>query len=134
MYIISEQKNAHFINILKTSFPQIDFEHKYTNIEEIFYPGLTISEDSIGFNKENGIEIHRKTKTLLILCDKNTRQSDKISNIMNIYNDMFHIYIENIDEIKSFIENKNEDSFDFKLYLHELFDNYQNIDYLMIYT
>lgn len=115
-----------------TSFPDIKIFGTFPSFTHIFKPGLVLSQDSISYDKENGIEINRNKKKLLLIATTSTCKSKFLNELLKETNSLISIYVEPADFIARAVENDKLDTYEFRNELEELLKDYLDIDYLML--
>ena len=113
-------------------YPNIKMFGTFPSFTHIFKPGLTISEDNISFDRENGLKINRDKKKLLIIATTSTCKSKFLNDLIKETNGLMSIYVEPADFIAKAVERNGLDSYEFNNELKSLLNDYLDIDYLML--
>ena len=116
----------------KSAFPNLKIIGTFPSFTHIFTPGLVLSDQSISYDKENGININRNKKKLLVLATTATCKSKFLNDLVNECKGFIDIYVEPSDFMARAVENDELDTFEFKRELSELLKEYLDIDYLVL--
>lgn len=116
----------------KKTFPNLEIIGTFPSFTHIFKPGLVLSEQSISCDKENGINISRNKKKLLVLATTSTCKSKFLNDLIKDCKGLIDIYVEASDFIARAVENDEINTFEFKKELSELLKEYSDIDYLVL--
>ena len=114
------------------TFPKLKIIGTFPNFAHIFKPGQVLSSNDITYSKEDGLQIKRDRKKLLIIATTATCKSEYLTTLINNIKNLLSIYIEPTDFIARAVENNELESFDFKNKLSNLFKDYLDIDYLLL--
>ena len=117
-----------FIN----KYPSLKIIGTFPSFIHIFKPNLILSEDNISYDKENGLEINRFKKKLLVIATTSTCKSQYLSDLADNSKMLIDVYIEPADFIAKAVENDLLNTYQFKTELAELFKEYMDIDYLVL--
>ena len=117
-----------FIN----KYPSLKIIGTFPSFIHIFKPNLILSEDNISYDKENGLEINRFKKKLLVIATTSTCKSQYLSDLVDNSKMLIDVYIEPADFIAKAVENDLLNTCQFKTELSELFKEYMDIDYLVL--
>ena len=114
------------------AFPELKIIGTFPDFTQFFKSGQVLSSNDISFSKEDGLQVKRERKKLLIISTTATCKSKYLTELINEAKNLLSIYNEPADFIAKAVENNELDSFDFKAQLSDLLKTYHDTDYLLL--
>lgn len=120
------------IGLFQKRFNNIKIIGTFPNFTTIFNNNLTLSDNSISYDKTNGLQITNKKIKLLIIATTATTKSEYLNNLVKQFKKYIDIYVEPTDFIVKAVENDYLDSDDFINKLKIFLKDYDYLDYIWL--
>lgn len=119
--------------LFRSTYKNMNIIGTFPDFTQIFHrPSTVISNNTIYFDRDNGIRVSRNKLKLLIIATTATSKSQYLVDLIDTYNGIIDIYIEPTDFIVKAVENDILDTFEFKNYLEDMLKEYYDVDYLLL--
>ena len=113
-------------------FKDLHIVGTFPSLAQIFRPNLIIKEQSLTYDKNNGLKKEVKKIKLLIIATTATCKSKFLKDEIDKYNKLINIYVEPADFIVNAVQNDNLNSFAFKNELEYFLKEYKDVDYMLL--